>query len=97
METKIPHNGKLGFDGRVITMQEGEELVQRLADKNVTVEYNHDLINGVWENRPELADEPVFLLEEKYSGESTMSKLRRVRDVMKEAGANYHVCRRLEL
>ena len=96
LEAEMPNNGKLGFDGRLIAMQEGEQLVQKLANKNITVEYDHDLVDKVWENRPKLANEPVFLLEEKYSGESTTSKLQRVRDVMKEAGANYHVIATLD-
>ncbi|MTK10845.1 MAG: M24 family metallopeptidase [Clostridiaceae bacterium] len=96
LEAEMPNNGKLGFDGRLIAMQEGEEFVQRLANKNVVVEYNHDLVERVWENRPKLANEPVFLLEEKYSGESTASKLGRVRAVMQEVGANYHVLATLD-
>lgn len=96
LKAEMPSNGKLGFDGRLIAMQEGEELVQELASKNVTVEYDYDLVDKVWENRPKLANEPVFLLEEKYSGESTASKLQRVRGVMKEAGANYHVIATLD-
>ena len=96
LKAEMPNNGKLGFDGRLIAMQEGEELVQQLANKNITVEYDHDLVDKVWKNRPKLANEPVFLLEEKYSGESTASKLKRVRDVMKKAGANYHVIATLD-
>ncbi|WP_294183472.1 aminopeptidase P family protein [uncultured Clostridium sp.] len=96
LEAKIPNNGKLGFDGRLVTLQEGKDLVDRLASKNVMVEYNHDLVSKVWKNRPELADEPVFILEEKYSGENTASKLSRVREVMKKVGANYHVISTLD-
>ncbi|MDQ0150968.1 aminopeptidase P family protein [Eubacterium multiforme] len=96
LEENMPNGGTLGFDGRLIAMQEGEELVQKLASKNVTVKYDCDLVDKVWENRPKLANEPVFLLEEKYSGESTASKLERVRNVMKEVGANYHVIATLD-
>ncbi|CAB1246440.1 aminopeptidase P family protein [Clostridium sp. MT-14] len=96
LEAEMPNNGKLGFDGRLIPVQEGEELIQKLADKNVSVEYNCDLVGQIWGNRPKLANEPVFLLEEKYSGESTASKLCRLRNTMKEAGANYHVITTLD-
>jgi Xaa-Pro aminopeptidase len=74
LEAEMPDNGKLGFDGRLMAMQEGEEFVQRLAHKNVTVEYAYDLVDMVWQDRPKLANEPVFILEEKYSGESTDRK-----------------------
>lgn len=96
LEKNIPNGGSLGFDGRLIAMKEGEEFVQKLKSKNVTVKYDCDLVEKVWKDRPALANEPVFLLEEKYSGESTASKLERLRNVMKEVGANYHIIATLD-
>ena len=96
LEAEMPNDGKLAFDGRLIAMQEGKDFAEKLAYKNVSIEYAYDLVDSVWENRPKLANEPVFLLEEKYSGESTAFKLSRLRAVMKEAGANYHVITTLD-
>ncbi|MGH4139873.1 aminopeptidase P family protein [Clostridium sp.] len=96
IEAIMPSNGKLGFDGRLMAMKEGEDFVSGLASKNATVEYAYDIVDKVWEGRPKLANEPVFLLEEKYSGESRSSKLSRVRGAMKDMGANYHVITTLD-
>ncbi|MCB2299224.1 aminopeptidase P family protein [Clostridium tagluense] len=96
IESEMPSNGKLGFDGRLMAMQEGEDFSSLLAHKNVAVEYAYDLVDMVWEGRPKLANEPVFLLEEKYSGESRLSKLSRVRAAMKDKGASYHVITTLD-
>lgn len=96
IKAEMNNNGKLGFDGRLIAMQEGEDFVSGLANKNVTIEYAYDLVDKVWEGRPKLASEPVFLLEEKYSGESRLSKLSRIRGIMKDIGANYHVITTLD-
>lgn len=93
---KMPEGGKLGFDGRVISMEEGQAYETALSDKNVTFEYAYDLVGQVWTDRPALAKEPAFLLDEKYSGESTASKLSRVREVMKEQGANVHIIASLD-
>ena len=96
IEASMPSNGKLGFDGRLMAMQEGEDFVSQLSPKNVAIEYAYDLVDMVWDGRPKLANEPVFLLEEVHSGESRSSKLRRVRDVMKDEGANYHIITTLD-
>jgi len=96
IEAAMPSNGKLGFDGRLMAMQEGEDFVSQLSPKNVAIEYAYDLVDMVWDGRPKLANEPVFLLEEVHSGESRSSKLRRVRDVMKDEGANYHIITTLD-
>lgn len=96
LEAEMPLDGKLGFDGRLIALQEGEGYVKQLSHKNVSVEYSYDLVDMVWENRPQLAAEPVFMLDERYSGESRASKLGRIRDAMREAGATRHVLTTLD-
>ena len=79
----VPENGKVAFDGRVVSMEEGQDLEKALAPKNITIEYSCDLVGDVWEDRPEISKEPIFVLDEKYTGESVASKLERVRNVMK--------------
>ncbi|MBZ9635255.1 aminopeptidase P family protein [Clostridium sp. FP1] len=96
IESEMPSNGKLGFDGRLMAMQEGEDFSSLLAHKNVAVEYAYDLVDMVWEGRPKLANEPVFLLEEKYSGESRLSKLSRIRATMKDTGVSCHIITTLD-
>ena len=56
IEAEVTNNGKIGFDGRLMAMQEGEDFVQRLAHKNVVIEYTYDLVDMVWEGRPKLAN-----------------------------------------
>lgn len=93
----LPENGKIAFDGRVVSMEEGQDLEKALAAKNIQFEYSLDLIGDVWgEDRPAISGEPVFVLEEKYAGESVASKLSRVREVMKDNGATVHVIASLD-
>ena len=86
----VPEGGKVGFDGRVLSMGEGQEYEEALSKKGIQIDYTEDLIDAIWEDRPPLSDKPAFFLEEKYSGESTASKLERVRAAMKEQGATAH-------
>ena len=93
----LPENGKIAFDGRVVSMEEGQDLEKALAAKNIQFEYSLDLVGDVWgEDRPAISGEPVFVLEEKYAGESVASKLSRVREVMKDNGATVHVIASLD-
>ena len=92
----VPEGGTVGFDGRVMSMGEGEEFEEALTPKNIKINYSEDLIDEIWENRPPLSEKPAFFLEEKYSGESTASKLARVREKMKEAGADIHIIASLD-
>ena len=92
----VPEGGTVGFDGRVMSMGEGEEFEEALTPKNIKINYSEDLIDEIWEDRPPLSEKPAFFLEEKYSGESTASKLARVREKMKEAGADIHIIASLD-
>lgn len=92
----VPEGGTVGFDGRVMSMGEGEEFEEALTPKNIKINYSEDLIDEIWEDRPPLSEKPAFFLEEKYSGESTASKLARVREKMKGAGADIHIIASLD-
>ena len=96
LAANIKEGGKVGFDGRVLSMGEGQEYEEALSPKNISIDYSEDLIDAVWTDRPALSDKPAFFLEEKYSGESTASKLERVRQVMRDHGATVHAIASLD-
>ena len=96
LKEAIPENGTLGFDGRVVAMGNGRRYEEIVAEKNGKIVYAYDLVGEIWEDRPELSKEPVFTLEEKYTGESTASKLKRIREKMTENGATVHVLTTLD-
>lgn len=92
----LPEGGTLGFDGRVVAMGEGQALEAAAAKKNGKIDYSTDLIDKIWEDRPPLSEEPAFALGEEYTGESTQSKLVRIRKAMEEEGANVHIIAALD-
>lgn len=96
LKEAIPENGTLGFDGRVVAMGSGRLYEEIVEKKHGKIEYAYDLVGEIWEDRPELSKEPVFALEEKYTGESTASKLKRIREKMAENQATVHVLTTLD-
>lgn len=92
----IPTGGVLGFDGRVVAMGEGQGYEEIASSKDAKILYDYDLIDAIWNDRPSLSEEPVFALELEYTGESVASKLERIREAMKEAGATTHVLTTLD-
>lgn len=91
IDNALTPSSTLGFDGRVISMAEGKRYAEKYASKNIRIEDGFDLVDLIWSNRPTMSEYPVFILEEKYSGESTESKLNRIRGYMKEIGATAHL------
>lgn len=96
VERELCEGQAVGFDGRVITAGEGLEFEKSAEKKGGRVIWNVDLADGIWEERPELTFTPVYVLEDRYCGESTGDKLKRVRDKMKEEGAEVHILTTLD-
>lgn len=82
---KLVDGGVLGFDGRVITKSFVDRLFAALDDRkrgaseSVTLHYDEDLVDLVWENRPALDAWPAYELDVRFAGESRADKLARVR------------------
>lgn len=93
---KLPKNSTFGFDGRVMSVKEGQSLANKLAFKGINIEYKYDLVNDIWEDRCSLPTEKAFLLGTEYSGESFSDKLSRIRAVMKEKKATTHILASLD-
>lgn len=96
LDTVLSENGVLGFDGRVVSMERGKEYENKLAYKNIDIQDKYDLIDEIWTNRPSMSENPVFLLGENYTGETVSSKLKRVREDMRKAGATIHLLSTLD-
>lgn len=95
LQEHMPEGAVLGFDGRCITMKEGRHLALLLARKKITLNPLFDPAK-VWENRPAMPQNKVFLLEEKYAGESAEHKLSRLREKMAEKDAACTVLSKLD-
>lgn len=86
----------LGFDGRVVMADDADNYAKILEKKKGKLIWDKDLAEHIWTNRPPLVHNLVFCLSECYSGESTVSKIARVREKMKEEGATMHMITTLD-
>ena len=88
---KLPEGGKLGFDGRVVNTAFAKQLESIVAEKQGSLAIKEDLVDIIWTDRPELPKNKIWILEEKYAGESTKSKVDRIRKEMSRQGARLHI------
>ena len=96
LEEELPVDGCLGFDGRVVNSELGYGLQNLLQEKNVTINCGHDLVGEIWTSRPAMSCEPIWSLDVKYAGKSTVEKLSDLRDVMKKNKAQIHLMTALD-
>lgn len=79
----------VGLDGNVNSFAEVAAMEQELATKgNIIVRTDADPMSELWTDRPAIPDNMVSLHPLEYSGESTSSKVSRVRKHLLDCGAD---------
>ena len=90
-------NGQcLGFDGKVLSGKNVFDIKTGFGKKEIKIEDRYDLIGEIWNDRPALPKSDVFILDEKYCGESFESKIERVRKKMSNLNTNKHILTSLD-
>ena len=91
VEEHLKEGATIGFDGACMAAGEAKELRGIAEKKSGKIAMDENLIAEIWENRPALPQEPVFVLRQQYAGESTQDKLARIRAELKKKGADSHL------
>ncbi|MDO6388865.1 aminopeptidase P family protein [Pontibacter sp. BT731] len=86
----------VGFDAKLISVGLAELLEQELAPLGIALASDRDLLDPIWEGRPELPTAPAYLLGEEITGQSTTAKLEALRKSLKKQRADYHLISSLD-
>lgn len=86
----------VGFDGNIFSVDMVKDMEKEFKTKKIGLKIEKDLINELWEDRPEMPKGLVFLHEVKYAGKSRTQKLSEVRKEMKKHNANNYLLTSLD-
>lgn len=84
IEKNIKENETLGFDGRCYSTNQYKELLKIAKKNNFNINMDKDLLEEIWNDRPSLPEDKIFIHDEKYCGKSVKEKLNEVRKYMKK-------------
>ncbi len=93
---KLQEGQCIGFDARVVNTNDAKEFAKIAAKKHGSLKTDKDLLDEVWTDRPALVHQPADVLKDEFNGESTASKLARVREQMEKEEAQYHIISTLD-
>ena len=96
LAANLPENAAVGIPSDMVSLTGKRTLAQSLAAKNIRIEHPDDLLDRVWSSRPAIPAETVFIHDPAYVSETAAEKLARVRAVMAEKGADYHLVSSLD-
>lgn len=81
------NNGEaVGIDGNVYAAKEAFNLTHKLNIKGLHLISDYDPFDTIWLDRPEIPKNPIFVLPEKYTGESAHKKIERICDSLEKNG-----------
>ena len=92
----LPDGARVGIASDMLSLAELRNVQAAFAARNITLHYADDMIAKIWQTRPALPQEPVFVHEAPFAPESAADKLARVRNVMREKGASHHLVSSLD-
>ena len=96
LQERLSAGETLGFDGCCVMAGYARRLREQLEEKGITVVSGFDLVGDVWEDRPPLSREPVWILPEEYAGMGAGEKIAEVRRVLKQKKADWFLLASLE-
>ncbi|SHK02715.1 Xaa-Pro aminopeptidase [Hathewaya proteolytica DSM 3090] len=96
LKENIENGSTIGFDGKVISKSFFDNLEKNLSCKDIKFNLEYDLIDEIWEDRPEIPMDEIFTFDVKYAGKSRIEKLAEVRENMKKTGSTHFVLSSLD-
>lgn len=89
LRENLPMKSRLGFDGRIISARFVKRLGETLRGLETEFVADFDAGDLVWENRPQLPENPVFELPENVCGKTRAEKIAEIRARMTAEKADY--------
>lgn len=96
LQETLKEESIVGFDGNVFSIDMFRNMKKAFESKRILLKTDQDLINELWEDRPEIPEDPIFVHEVKFAGKSRTEKIMEVRKMMKHKGANYYLITSLD-
>ena len=88
LDQNVSEFGKIAFNGNLFSVREYKSLSESMGSRTLVSDI--DYISDLWKDRPDLRNDKAWLLPEEYVGESTSSKLSRIRKEMEKNSYDYY-------
>ena len=86
----------LGFDAETVSADKFNEFQFILNKMNPKYNYDTDLLDSVWTDRPEMPASQLMDFSIEFCGESRSDKLKRLRDIMSSRKIQFHLLTSLD-
>ncbi|SFE55149.1 Xaa-Pro aminopeptidase [Peptostreptococcaceae bacterium pGA-8] len=85
LSERLKHGEIVGFDSRVVSGSKFDSFADVLGDKGIFVNYNLDLVDIIWNERPGIPMKEIKQIGLGKSGQNYKNKIKALKDEMKAA------------
>lgn len=85
---KLAHGSKVGFDPLTLSVAAARNLKRNLDQAGIKLIEFNDLLDKIWNDRPELPENKIFELDKSIAGSSRKEKIAQLIAELKKAGAD---------
>lgn len=94
--TNLTQGSVVGFDGRVMNVNDANKYKQAFMMHDIKMVTDKDLVGRIWDDRPALPCTETFHYDEKYAGKSISEKLTQIREAMKGYNCRSHIVTKID-
>lgn len=96
LSNNLPAGSKVGIDAKTVTVNDFRNLQKGLLKKGIELVETPDLMDVIWEDRPEISADNAFELDLKYAGVSRIEKQQKIASELATINADLHVVTMLD-
>jgi len=93
---QLGENNRVGFDPELFSASAVKNMKKKFASKKISIVMESDLLDLIWQERPTVPKNKIFLHTEEFAGETRGAKIERVREEMVKKGSDYHIVSSLD-
>ncbi|MDU2266490.1 aminopeptidase P family protein [Clostridium celatum] len=96
IENNVNENENVGFYGSCYSCNDYKKLLEISRKNKFNIAMEEDLLQQVWENRPSLPSDEIFLHDSKFAGKTASEKIKEVREKMEKLKAENYIISSLD-
>ena len=86
----------LAFDGEIFSIEEARKLSRKYKHYGITINPSLTLLDDIWEGRPPIPDNSIFVHDIQYAGVGRKQKIEDIRKKMRKQDASHYIITALD-
>lgn len=91
LKNNLPPKSRVGVDAWTVSSALYQSMNEAFRMADIELSGDYDLPGKIWKDRPDLPIDPVFEHSVEYAGVDRSEKLAKIRQVMQQHNADYHL------